>query len=363
MTFVRLGPSGAEAPDLAADHGRMADAHAPADGLNLVATAAGRSPSEGLRASPPRPTDGVGSPPRPSSGEPDQRLRATLRHDARAELGEGPVWDPATQELLWVDVFQRRVHRFRPGLADEGPSTAVARDVGIAVPRLGGGLAIAMAGGFVLFEPGKTEPATTIPIEVDQPENRMNDGKVDPAGRFWAGTMAYDATPGAGTLYRLDPDLSVTRMIEGATISNGLGWSPDARTMYYIDTSTSGVDAFDFDLPTGEIANRRRLIDIAPDAGLPDGMTVDCEGGLWVALWGGRAVRRYLSDGTLDRIVEVPCDLVTSCTFGGADLDELFITTASIELTRTAAAGQPWAGGLFSCDPGLAGLPPSPFAG
>ena len=175
--------------------------------------------------------------------------------------------------------------------------------------------------------------------------------------------MAYAGTPGAGSLYRLDPDLSVTTMLKGVTISNGLGWSPDGLTMYYIDTPTRGVDAFAFDPPTGEIADRRRIIDIPPDNGLPDGMTVDSEGGLWVALWGGDAVHRYLPDGTLERIVELPCRVVTSSAFGGALLDELFITTASLGLTPDELEAQPGAGGLFSCRPGLRGLPSGPFAG
>lgn len=292
-----------------------------------------------------------------------KRLQAILRVDGHAELGEGPTWDAATGEILWVDIIGRRVHRFRPADGIAGPSLTVARDVGAAVPRRNGGLVLAVAGAFALFDPGASAPATTIPVETDRPGNRMNDGKCDPTGRFWAGTLAYAATPGAGSLYRLDPDLSVTTMITGVTISNGLGWSPDTRTMYHIDTSTGGIDAFEFDPATGAIANRRRIIDIPSDSGLPDGMTVDAEGGLWVALWGGGAVRRYLPDGTLERIVELPCRLVTSCAFGGGRLDELFITTASVGLSHAAQEVQRGAGGLFSCQPGLTGLPPTPFAG
>jgi sugar lactone lactonase YvrE len=294
--------------------------------------------------------------------EPD-RLHAVLRVDAHAELGEGPTWDPATGDLLWVDIFGRRVHRFNPASGTEGPSLTVAQDVGAVVPRQNGGLAMAVAGAFVLLEPGATQPATTIPVEGDRPTSRMNDGKCDPAGRFWAGTMAYAATPGAGSLYRLDPDLTVTRMIEGTTISNGLGWSPDGLTMYFIDSSLGAVDAFTFDPASGKIADRRRIIDIPPDLGLADGMTVDLAGGIWVALYGGSAIRRYHPDGTLDQIVELPCSLVTSCAFGGKLLDELFITTASVGLSAAELTSQPMAGGLFSCLPGLTGQPPTAFAG
>lgn len=286
-----------------------------------------------------------------------------LRVNAHAVLGEGPSWDPVTGDLLWVDILGRRVHRFGVARGSEGPSLVTDGHVGAVVPRRNGGLVLALARAFALLEPGASAPATTIPVEADRPGNRLNDGKCDPAGRFWAGTMAYAATPGAGSLYRLDPDLSVTMMLESVTCSNGLGWSPDGRTMYFIDTGTGGVDAFAFDLATGEIADRRRIIDIPSHDGLPDGMTVDAEGGLWVALWGGGAVRRYLPDGTLERIVELPCRLVTSCTFGGELLDELFITTASVGLTPEELDAQPGAGGLFSYRSGLTGLPATPFAG
>lgn len=292
-----------------------------------------------------------------------KRQQTILRVDANAELGEGPTWDPSTGELLWVDILGRRVHRFRVAESAPGPSFATDRDVGAVVPRRNGGLALALAGAYALLETGASEPATMIAVEPDRPENRMNDGKCDPAGRFWAGTMAYAGTPGAGSLYRLDPNLSVTTMLQSVTCSNGLGWSPDGQTMYYIDTGTRGLDAFTFDPPTGEIADRRRIVDIPPESGLPDGMTVDVQGGLWVALWGGGAVHRYLPDGTLDRILELPCRLVTSCAFGGYMLDELFITTASVGLTREELETQPGAGGLFSCFPGVTGLPATPFAG
>jgi sugar lactone lactonase YvrE len=285
-----------------------------------------------------------------------EHLEAVLRVDAHAELGEGPSWDPATGDLLWVDILGRRVHRFdvaqgspRSGLVTDG-------DVGAVVPRRNGGLVLALPGAFALLEPGASAPATTILVEADRPETRMNDGKCDQVGRFWAGTMAYAGTPSVGALYRLDPDLSVTMMLDSVTCSNGLGWSPDGRTMYYIDTGTRGVDAFAFDPATGAIANRQRVIDIPADLGEPDGMSVDIEGGVWVALWGGGAVRRYLPNGTLDRIVELPCQLVTSCAFAGEGLDELFITTASVGLTSEELHAQPTAGGLFSCRPGVANV-------
>ncbi len=318
-----------------------------------------------------------------SSAADVRRLRAILRVDARAQLGEGPTWDPATGQLRWVDILGSRVHRFRPADGLLGPSLATGRHVGAAVPRAHGGLVLALAGGFAFIEPG-TDPAEiadpraidasasapvvadieiTIPVEADRPENRMNDAKCDPAGRLWAGTMAYAETAGAGRLYRLDPDGRLTTMLEHVTISNGLGWSPDGRTMYYIDSGSGGVDAFRYDLSAGAIDERRQVVAIAPADGVPDGLTVDSEGALWVALWGGGAVHRYLPDGTLDQIVELPCRLVTSCAFGGDRLGELFITTATVGLTDAELAAQPGAGGVFSCRPGGLGLPATPFAG
>jgi sugar lactone lactonase YvrE len=291
------------------------------------------------------------------------RLKAVLRVAAQAELGEGPVWDPISHDLLWVDVLGPSVHRFRPGEETEGPTITLDRHVTAVAPRTGGGLVMATAGAFLLFDAQGKKPTHVVPVESDRLNNRMNDGKADPAGRFWAGTMAYAATPGQGSLYRLDVDLSVTTMLRDVTISNGLGWSADGRTMYYIDSPTQGVDAFAFDPSTGDIADRRRLIDVPPEIGMPDGLTIDEEGGIWVALWGGSSVHRYLPNGTLDRIVELPCSLVTSCTFGGDSLDELFITTARWGLTSEEARAQPLAGGLFSCRTGVTGQSPTPFAG
>jgi sugar lactone lactonase YvrE len=191
----------------------------------------------------------------------------------------------------------------------------------------------------------------------------MNDGKCDAAGRFWAGTMALDERGGAGALYRLDPDGHVETMIDGVTISNGLDWSDDGRLMYFIDTPTQSVDVFDFDLASGRIANRRSFARIDPVDGAPDGLTLDAEGFVWVALWGGSRVRRYAPDGALDSIVRVPATYVTSCAFGGADLGDLYITTARIKLSEADRASQPLAGGLFRARPGVRGRPPHRFSG
>ena len=217
------------------------------------------------------------------------------------ELGEGPVWDDRQGVLIWVDIWAGEVHSYEPA---SGRDTAigVGQPVGAAVPRRSGGLVLAVRDGFAFLDPdGRL--TSVAEVEAANPGNRMNDGKCDRHGRFWAGTMAGDARPGAGALYRLDPDLSVTKVLDGVTVSNGLAWSLDDRTMYYIDTPTQRVDAFDYDLASGTIENRRPLIEIPEEAGSPDGMTIDAEGFLWVALFGGRAVRRYSPDGRLERVV------------------------------------------------------------
>jgi sugar lactone lactonase YvrE len=201
-------------------------------------------------------------------------------------------------------------------------------------------------------------------VEADAPTTRFNDGKCDAAGRFWAGTMALDVAPGAGALYRLDPDYRVTRALSGVTLSNGLDWTTDNRSMYYIDSPTRGVDAFEFDLEQGVLGARRRLISIPREAGTPDGMTLDTDGGIWVALHGSGSVGRYHPDGRLERVIRVPsARLVTSCAFGGPDMGDLYITSMSDGLSAEAMAEQPRAGALFRCRPGVRGRLPHRFGG
>ena len=282
--------------------------------------------------------------------------------DIGAELGEGPCWDAASGELLFVDIPARNVHRFNPASGALG-TWQFDQQVGAVVPRASGGLLLALEHGFATVDALGDEPVSLAEVEAGNSATRMNDGKCDGAGRFWAGTMAHDSTPGAGSLYRLDVDGAVTRMLDGVTISNGLGWSPDNRTMYYIDTMTHGVDAFDYDIARGAIANRRRLVSIPESAGLPDGLAVDAEGGIWVALAFGWGLNRYTPAGLLDRELRLPVALATSCAFGGADLSDLYITTGWTGLSRADRAAQPAAGGLFRIQPGVRGIAGVPFAG
>lgn len=283
-------------------------------------------------------------------------LQADLVLDARATLGEGPVWDNRNGTLLWVDILPGRIHRYHPD-TEQDEVVAAGQPVGAVAPRRRGGLVLAVKEGFaVLDEAGFRIVA---PVEADLPTNRMNDGKCDPAGRFLAGTMDVEERPGRGALYRLNPDHSVTTVIREVSISNGLAWSPDAHTMYYIDSPTQGVDAFDYDLDSGRIGNRRRVVSIPPSHGMPDGMALDAEGCLWVALWEGAAVHRYTPTGDLDRVVELPVSNVTSCTFGGTGLEDLYITTASSGLSDEQIGPQQ----VFASSPGVSGMPAHDFAG
>jgi len=269
-----------------------------------------------------------------------------------AALGEGPCWDPADGALYWTDIPAHRVHR----LAADGTHTSwdAGQPVGAIVLRAGGGLVLAAKDGFWTLDPATGELALLAHAEPDVPENRMNDGACDRAGRFFAGTMAEDESPGAGTLYRLGTDHEVAPVLGGVSISNGIGWSLDESRMYYVDSPTLGIDVFDYDAGSGTIGNRRVFAAVGGGA-IPDGLAVDADGCVWVALWGGAAVARYGPDGRPRQTLEIPAGNVTCCAFGGPDLGTLYITTA-------AGPGR-CAGALFACRPGAAGLPANPFRG
>lgn len=274
-----------------------------------------------------------------------------------ARLAEGPLWDARSGRLGWIDVLSSQV-LLTDIATGQTEVIEVPSHVGAIAPRAAGGFVAALQDGFWVVGDGPTRRITS--VAEARPSLRFNDGKCDPAGRFWAGTMAYDETPGAGALYRLDPDGGTSLMLDGVTISNGLAWSLDGRTMYYIDTPTRRIDAFSYSPATGELSNRRPVIAIPAEVGLPDGMTIDAEGGLWVALWGGGAVHRYL-EGRLAQVISLPVSQPTSCTFGGAELDELFVTSAREGLSLEQRAAEPLAGAVFRVRPGVRGLPAAVF--
>jgi sugar lactone lactonase YvrE len=268
--------------------------------------------------------------------------------------GEGPVWSERWGGLRWVDMLAGDVL----SLADDG--TIGRRRVGSVAaavrPRRGGGAVIAVERGFTLED----ADGTLTPLEPVWSDDgvRMNEGGCDPDGRFWCGSMAYDRRPGGAALYRLDADHSAHRVLDGVTISNGLEWSPDGSRAYYDDTATHRVDVFDYDPATG-LTGRRPFVALTDDQ-RPDGLTVDADGGVWVALNGSGVVHRYTPAGVLDGVVELPTRQVTACTFGGPDLDQLFVTTSREGM---APGDDPVAGSLFRADVGVAGLPVREFAG
>jgi sugar lactone lactonase YvrE len=282
-------------------------------------------------------------------------MRAEQVTEPIAFHGEGPVWSERWGGLRWVDMLAGDI------LSLEADGSVGRRHVGKVVaalrPRRKGGAVLALERGFALEDPDGTRVELA---ELWSDETvRMNEGACDPDGRFYAGSMAYDQRPGAGNLYRLDPDRSIHLVRADVTISNGLDFSPDAARAYYVDTATRRITVFDYDRDAG-LTGGRTFAEIPADAGRPDGLTVDAEGGVWVALTRGSAVRHYRPDGVLDGVVAVPALKVTACTFGGPGLDELYITTSKEGID---ASRDPLAGALFRASVGVVGLPVREFAG
>ncbi|MFF0103732.1 SMP-30/gluconolactonase/LRE family protein [Streptomyces hirsutus] len=274
---------------------------------------------------------------------------------AESALGEGPTWDPATGRLLWIDILNSRLNGYDPAT---GRRTLRRTDqhVGAVKPRAGGGLVLNLRDGIGLLDPDGTfrwlrhEPV---------PGRRGNDAAVAPDGALWAGTMRYDEATGGGTLARVTGDGTAELVLDDVTVSNGTGWSPDGRRMYYIDTPTRRIDVFDHDADTGRVTGRRPLAEVEDGAGFPDGLTVDAEGCVWVALWDGAAVRRYTPSGALDRVIELPVPRVTACAFGGPGLTDLYITTARVGLDPAP----PLAGSLLVVPGAGEGVAQPAFAG
>jgi sugar lactone lactonase YvrE len=280
---------------------------------------------------------------------------------SEALLGEGPRWDAATGRLLWVDIEAGALHLFDPARGDDR-KILLGNRVGAAAPVQGGGVLVALADRLAVVDLDDESIRSLVEIPHDE-GMRLNEGVCDPAGRFWVGSMALDYAPGAGALYRYSSDGGLDRVLGEVTLSNGIGWSPDGGTMYYIDSMAYRVDAFDYDLSTGAISGRRPLIVIERGAGIPDGLAVDDDGGIWVALWGRGAIRRYAPDGELDRMLAVPAHNVTACCFGGDDGRSLYVTTASVELSAEQLRERPLAGSVFVTEAGVSGPPAQPFAG
>ena len=305
-----------------------------------------------------------------------RQLSVDVAVTSQCYLAEGPVWDQAARLLRWVDINPGHVHAFDPATGahnrfapagQDGP--AVPRDDAVPVGAVGltgsGGFVLALVDGFALG-PAQPDAGGAYPLTrvggflVDSSLMRFNDGKPSPWGDFWAGTMPWQEGGPACALYRLTPDGRVTELFGGVGLSNGLDWSDDRATFYYADSRSGGVDVFAADPETGELRDRRRFVTV--QGGIPDGLTLDADGCLWLAVFGTGEVRRYTPDGDLDTVIRLPVDQPTSMAFGGHDLATLYITTAREDLTQAQVASQPHAGDIFACTPGASGRPPNLFA-
>ena len=289
-------------------------------------------------------------------------LNAKLELDAKAQLGEGALWHPTARKLFWVDIEGKSLHLYNPESGEDKVLDVGAR-IGTVVPVQDGGALVALQHGIyhINTQTGKLSFLTN-PIKLE--DIRFNDGKCDPAGRFWVGTMALDKRTGGADLYMLELDGKVYHKLGNLTISNGIVWSLDKKSMYFTDTPTQQVKAFDYDVASGEISNERVIIEIPEEEGAPDGMTLDAEGNLWVALHGAGTVAKYNPNtGELLQKVKVPAKKTTSCAFGGKNLDTLYITTAREDLNEEQLKEYPVSGGLFSVKPGVRGLPTAFYQG
>jgi sugar lactone lactonase YvrE len=277
---------------------------------------------------------------------------------ARAHLGEGPVWDEHRDRLWWVDITAGRLHRSRRDGTDE--SVALDGDAGALALTAGGGAVVAVDSGLWRMR-DLGEPLERLAL-LDISGQRFNDCHCDPAGRLWTGTLALDGSPGRGALYRVTADGAVDRVLEGVSVSNGIGFSPDGTTMYHVDSPTLRVVAREYDAAAGTLGRDRIMFEVAGGGGVPDGLAVDADGFVWLAVFGGAHVLRIAPDGELDRTIRLPVSHPTSCTFGGPDLDELYITSARRPLTAAELEGQPHAGAVLRIRPGVTGLPARRFA-
>lgn len=286
------------------------------------------------------------------------KVQIEVASDARAKLGEGPHWDPLSDSLYWVDIDAHEIRRYQPG---RGDSVLFNLDmpVGSVVTASSGDLVAGAGRGVARIDGSGNISWLAKGLRGD----RMNDGKCDPLGRFFVGSLTYDRVPGASSLYRLDAGGGISEVLGDVCISNGLGWSPDATTMYFIDTPARCVMAFDYDLASGALSSPRKFIDLWSEQGNPDGMAVDIEGGLWIAMCRSGRLRRHGADGCLDEIIQFPTKLITSCAFGGEGLDILFVTSGTFGYCGGELSDQPLAGALFALSPGISGLPTYRYGG
>ena len=277
-------------------------------------------------------------------------------------VGEGAIWDSESRVLYWVDILGSQLFVFDPRTG-HNRAIDVGQAIGTVAPRVSGGVMVALHNGFAALDLTSEKLTPIADPERAIPANRFNDGKCDPAGRFWAGTMEFNGEPDRGALYCLDVDHSVMQKVAPVTISNGIVWSLDSQTMYFIDTARDNVRAWDYDLESGGIRNQRVVIENSGN-GHFDGMTIDEEGMVWIALFGGWCVQRYdPQSGALLQTVRLPVEQITSCAFGGDNLDDLYITSCRYRMDEQALREQPLAGSLLRVKLGARGIPAFAYAG
>ncbi|HEX4111019.1 MAG TPA: SMP-30/gluconolactonase/LRE family protein [Stellaceae bacterium] len=282
--------------------------------------------------------------------------------DAHAEIGESAVWDDRFHLLYWLDIAGRKLHRFDPSTGHDAVWDMPA-EAGAVALRAAGGVVLAMLHAFHTFDFMDPTPRLVAKIDGEPATNRLNDGRADPAGRFWSGTVNQAKREPTGAMYCLGVDGKVEKKFGGIDISNSLCWSPDGKTMYHADSFTWKIQAWDFDADTGAVANPRTFIDIPRDEGFSDGATVDAEGCLWAAHWGHGRVKRYDPAGTLMHTIQLPVTNITCPCFGGPNLTTLYVTSATFRLSDKQRAQQPQAGGLFAIETEFTGLPENRYAG
>ncbi len=282
--------------------------------------------------------------------------------DVRAQVGECPRWHPVEKVLYWVDIYEPSLNRFDP-VTGENRKWPMPERIGSFGFRSDGGFIAGMQSGIYLFDLADMASRRLVfPLEPNNPESRFNDGRCDPGGGFWAGTMVESLDRRVGALYRVDHKLDCKRMVDNLIAPNGMAFSPDGRTMYHSDSRQDYVFAWDFDAASGAISNQRVFLAMDIQEGRPDGAAVDSEGYYWICHVGGWHVARYSPDGKIDRVIGIPVQRPTMCAFGGDDLRTLYVTTATFPLSDAALRKQPLAGGLFAMDAGVAGIP-EPFVG
>jgi sugar lactone lactonase YvrE len=289
-------------------------------------------------------------------------MQVELVQREQALVGEGPVWLPDERVLLWLDIKGQRLFRHDPATG-AARSWGLADRVGAVIPRTRGGyVLLAKRGVFTSDVPFEALVPECHP-DGDLPDNRFNDAKCDPEGRLWAGSMDDNETKASGRLYRFDSLASPVRVRSDVNLSNGLGWSPDGRVMYFVETLRHVIWAHDYDVSTGEAGPPRIFADVPAVDGYPDGLCVDADGCVWLAHWGGARLTRFTPQGRVDRVVKLPVPQVASCAFGGAALDTLYVTTAAAGMDARALADAPLSGSLFAFQPGVKGVPVAAFRG